>query len=93
MRRWLLALMIAFSPALVLRADAILPIETGDEVAAGIANDRRSKLLDEIKHVAPKSPVVRGRMISPIANHLQHRLSLGSQFLAAAALVFRIAGH
>src|SRR5271166_2456568 len=42
------------------RTDAVFPSICGDEVSAGILDDRRTKLLDEIEHVASESPVVGG---------------------------------
>ena len=48
--------------ALLDRADAVLPIVAGDEVAAGIAHDRRAELLDEGEHVAAEALRVGGRM-------------------------------
>ncbi len=40
------------------RPDAVFPSIGRDEVSAGILNDRRTKLLDEIEHVAAEPPLV-----------------------------------
>ena len=48
--------------ALVARADAVFPIVGGDEIAAGIANDRDVQRLDEFDHVAAHAVGVRGRV-------------------------------
>jgi len=42
--------------------DAVFPIIGGDGVAARIADDRESELLDEIEHVATKAALVGGRV-------------------------------
>src|SRR5271166_5571646 len=42
------------------RTDAVCPSIRGDEVSAGILDDRGTKLLDEIEHVAAKPPLVGG---------------------------------
>ena len=44
------------------RTDAVFPSVRGDEVAAGILDDRGTKLLDEVEHVAAKPPLVGGRV-------------------------------
>ena len=44
------------------RTDAVFPSVRGDEVAAGILDDRGTKLLDEVEHVAAKPALVGGGM-------------------------------
>ena len=44
------------------RADAVLPVVAGDEVAARVADDGGAELPDEIEHVAPEPALVRGRV-------------------------------
>ena len=47
---------------LVPRADGILPVEAGDEVAAGIADDRNAELPDHFNDVAAEAVLIRGGM-------------------------------
>ena len=42
------------------RSDAVFPSVRGDEVSAGILDDRGSKLFDEVEHVAAKASLVGG---------------------------------
>ena len=49
-------------PLWAVRPDGILPVEAGDEVAAGIADDGDIQPADEVEHVAAKALLVGGRM-------------------------------
>ena len=48
--------------ALFARADAVLPVVGGDEIAAGIAHDRDVQRAHELDDVAPHAVGVRGRV-------------------------------
>ena len=45
------------------RADAVLPVVAGDEVAARVADDRRPELANELEHVAAEALLGRRRML------------------------------
>ena len=47
---------------LIDRTDAVFPVIAGDEIAAGVTHDRRTKLLHQREYVLPKSFGIGGRM-------------------------------
>ena len=72
------------------RADAVLPVVAGDEVAAGIAHDGRPELLDERQHVAPRKPCfVGGRM----AGLVDAAVDAATQMLDEGAEQARVGRH
>ena len=44
-------------------ADAVLPVEAGDEIAAGIAYDRYAQALHKLDHIPAETKAVRQRML------------------------------
>ena len=47
---------------LVTRADGVLPVEAGNEVAAGITDDGNAELPDHVDDILPESVLIRGGM-------------------------------
>ena len=48
--------------ALRARADAVAPVVAGEEVAAGVADERHAELAHEVEHVAAEALLVRLRV-------------------------------
>ena len=64
------------------RTDAVFPIVCGAEVSAGILDDRGTKLLDEVEHVAAKPPLVRGgvaRLVDAAIDAAPQMLNKGAE--------------